>query len=491
MAGLDCSRLAFTDQGNTMKTSFRRQGRLALSAIALAALAACGGGGGGGPAPSAAPAPVTTPAPVVNPAPAPAPVVNPAPGTPVATDPAAVVPPVADQPIVSTWSFPSVSNPTPSPAPTPTPTPAPSPLPTVQFGTVAMAVAAEPACGFDAVYVTVNKIRFHASASAAPGDPGWTEIALQPARRINIAQMSNGATLNVATAALLPGHYAQTRLVLDQNTNNDTTNSVVLAGTSAELPLVTQGAAADGIAVGPGFDIANGQSMTLISDFDACRSVVPSGGNQYLLRPVITAVPTAKNGVTGYVDTSLLGKHVRVTAQQNGVIVRATDPDPVTGAFALSRLDPGSYDVVMTADGHAALVIAAVPITSVLSTTALNTAATPITLQGAGGGWISATLHLAPTSLVQPAFGSAIQQFASGTSVTIGFRVANLATGAVLFKQLPMLAPQLATYSKTVPLVFVTQPDVAPGVATYTIAAGAPGYVTVAALPMMATAGEY
>ncbi|MDB5920484.1 MAG: hypothetical protein JWR40_4718, partial [Massilia sp.] len=232
------------------------------------------------------------------------------------------------------------------------------------FGTVAMAIAAEPACGFDAVNVTVTKIRFNASATAAPGDAGWTEIAVQPARRINIAQLNNGAILNVATAALFPGHYAQTRLVLDPNSNNDTTNSVVLAGTTAELPLLTQAASTDGIAIGPGFDIANGQSMTLISDFDACRSVVPNNGNQYLLRPVINAVPTAKNGITGFVDTSMLGSHVRVTAQQNGVIVRATDPDPATGAFILSRIDPGSYDVVVTADNRAAAVIAAVPVAS-------------------------------------------------------------------------------------------------------------------------------
>jgi hypothetical protein len=350
-----------------------------------------------------------------------------------------------------------------------------------------MALAGEPACGFDAVNVTVTKIRFNASASAAPGDAGWTEIAVQPARRINIAQMSNGAIQGLATAALLPGHYAQTRLVIDANSNKDTTNSVVLAGTTAELPLLTQAAAADGIAIGPGFDIANGQSMTLIADFDACRSVLPNNENEYLLRPVINAVPTAKNGITGFVDTSLLGSHVRVTAQQGGVIVRATDPDPVTGAFSLSRIDPGSYDVVVTADNRAASVIAAVPVASALSTTALNSAATPITMQAAAGGYIAATLQLSPRSLLQSPFGSAIQKFTSGTSVTIGYRVANLATGAVVFTKLPMLAPQLATYSNTGPLAFAVQSDVTPGVSLYTVAASAPGYVTVSALPMAAT----
>ena len=70
----------------------------------------------------------------------------------------------------------------------------------VQFGTVNFGMVAEPACGFDAVNVTVTKVRFHMSATAAASDPGWTEIALQPARRINLAKMGNGALEALATA---------------------------------------------------------------------------------------------------------------------------------------------------------------------------------------------------------------------------------------------------------------------------------------------------
>lgn len=446
-----------------MKTSLRSHGRLALSVIALASLAACGGGGGGGA--SSAPAP--TPAPVVTPTPAPTPV------PPVVADP--VVPPIADLPAAPTWSFPSASDPTPAPAPAPTPTPGP----TILFGTVAMAVAAEPACGFDAVNVTVTKMRFHPSATAVASDPGWTEITLQPARRINIAHMNNGVTQALSSAALLPGHYAQTRLVIDANSNGDTTNSVVLAGTTAELPLLTQAAALDGVAVGPGFDIANGQSMTLVAGFDACRSVVPNNnGSQYLLRPVVKAMTTVRNGIDGFVATSLLGSHVRVTAQQNGVIVRATEPDPVTGEFFLARLDPGSYDIVIIADNRAASVIAAVPVASAVSTTALNTAATPITMQAGATGHVTAFLNLSPISLVEPAYGSASQKFASGLSVVMGYRVADLAVGAVDFHQAPMTAPQLAVYSATSALSFTAQPDVLPAVSRYTVAATAPGYIT-------------
>jgi hypothetical protein len=339
-----------------------------------------------------------------------------------------------------------------------------------------MALAAESACGFDAVNVTVTKLRFHSSATAVAGDPGWTEIALQPARRINIAQLNNGELQNLGAAALLPGHYAQTRLVLDPNNNNDTTNSVVVAGSSAEVPLQTQIIAPGGIAIGPGFDIANGQNMTLIADFDACRSVVPNNGNQYLLRPAVKALPTVKNGITGYIGTSMLANHVRVTAQQNGVVVRATAPDPVTGEFHLARLDPGYYDIVVTADGRSSAVIATVPVASALSTTAISTEAAPITMPTGLTGHVSAMLALKPASAVEPAYGAASQSFAAGPTVVIGYRLADLATGIVTFTKLPMLAPQLAVYRASEPLVFTVQSDVAPAVASYQVSARAPGY---------------
>jgi hypothetical protein len=349
-----------------------------------------------------------------------------------------------------------------------------------------MSLAGEAACGFDAVNVTVTKLRFHKSATAVAGDPGWTEIPLQPARRIDIAKLHNGAIQALGSAGLSPGFYAQARLVLDPNNNGDTTNSVVVAGTTTEVPMRNLVAATEGIAVGPGFTVADGQSLSLIADFDACRSVVPSNGAEYLLRPVITALPTAKNGIVGFIAPSMRGSNVRVSAQQGGVVVRATFPDPATGEFNLSRLPAGSYDVVITADAYAASVIAAVPVASSVSTTPLSTAAVPITLQAGATGFINATLSLAPMSAVETPFGSATQTFAGGPKVTVSYRLADLQTGAVAFRKLPRAAPQLAVYNASSALGFSARNDVTPGVATYTVAASAPGYVTVQALPMMA-----
>ena len=40
-------------------------------------------------------------------------------------------------------------------------------------GTLKLAMTDSPGCGYDHVYVTVNKIRIHPSASATDSDSGW------------------------------------------------------------------------------------------------------------------------------------------------------------------------------------------------------------------------------------------------------------------------------------------------------------------------------
>ncbi|MDQ2987934.1 MAG: DUF4382 domain-containing protein, partial [Pseudomonadota bacterium] len=310
-------------------------------------------------------------------------------------------------------------------------------------------------------------------------------ITLSPAIRVNLAEMNNGALQALGIRGLAPGHYAQTRLVLDQNAGNTTTNSVVLTGTTAELPLVTQTAAPEGIAVGGGFDIADGQNLSMVAGFDACRSVVTKNRNEFYLRPIVKSLPPAKNGIEGYVATSLLGSHVRVTAQQSGVIQRSTAPD-ATGKFELSRLTPGSYSIVVTADGKAASVVTSVPVDTVTSITTLNSAATPITMQAGAGGSISLLMGLSPYSPVQSPLGSAVQHLTTGETLVLGYRLADLGNGEIAFSNLPTVAPQVATFSAGSALSFAAQPTVTPAIGSYELVASADGYLTVLVLTKQA-----
>src|SRR6185369_2858364 len=81
--------------------------------------------------------------------------------------------------------------------------------PSVTLGTVGVSLTDAPACGFDAVNVTVSKVRINSSASASDTDGGWTDITLSPARKINLLNLNNGALDALGTASLGAGHYSQ------------------------------------------------------------------------------------------------------------------------------------------------------------------------------------------------------------------------------------------------------------------------------------------
>lgn len=344
-------------------------------------------------------------------------------------------------------------------------------------GTLGVAITDAPACGFDAVNVTVNKVRVHQSATAGDTDAGWTDITLSPARKINLLNLTNGALENLGQTPLTPGRYTQLRLVLDANAGSAIANSVVPSGTVNEVSLDTPSAVQSGIKLVNQFDVAAGQRVDLVLDFDACKSVVRKGNGGFALKPVVKVVPTVLNGINGFVPPALLTQHVMVTAQQNGTIVAATAPNATTGEFYLARLVPGNYDVVITADNSATAVIAAVPVATATSTTTLSSASAPINLVAAATapGIIGGTVALAPVSITEVATVSAKQSFAAGPTVTVKYQGVDIATGAYALT-LPTVAPQLAPYSATLPLVFTAQANTLPGTGKYKVEAAANGY---------------
>ncbi|MCC7641980.1 MULTISPECIES: DUF4382 domain-containing protein [unclassified Janthinobacterium] len=344
-------------------------------------------------------------------------------------------------------------------------------------GTLGVAITDAPACGFDAVNVTVNKVRVHQSATAGDTDAGWTDITLSPARKINLLNLTNGALENLGQTPLTPGRYTQLRLVLDANAGSAMANSVVPSGTVNEVSLDTPSAVQSGIKLVNQFDVAAGQRVDLVLDFDACKSVVRKGNGGFALKPVVKVVPTVLNGINGFVPPALLTQHVMVTAQQNGTIVAATAPNATTGEFYLARLVPGNYDVVITADNSATAVIAAVPVATATSTTTLSSASAPINLVAAATapGIIGGTVALAPVSSTEVATVSAKQSFAAGPTVTVKYQGVDIATGAYALT-LPTVAPQLAPYSATLPLVFTAQANTLPGTGKYKVEAAANGY---------------
>ncbi|HWI79483.1 MAG TPA: DUF4382 domain-containing protein, partial [Ramlibacter sp.] len=51
-------------------------------------------------------------------------------------------------------------------------------------GSLRVALTDAPSCGFDHVWVTIEKVRVHQSSSASDSDAGWTDLTLAAPRRV-------------------------------------------------------------------------------------------------------------------------------------------------------------------------------------------------------------------------------------------------------------------------------------------------------------------
>jgi len=353
-----------------------------------------------------------------------------------------------------------------------------------------------PACGFDAVNVTVSKMRVHQSDNASENAAGWTDITLNPPRKINLLNLNDPTQPNLALDSLgetplAAGHYTQLRLVLVPNSGGPPfANSVVLSGIPGEIALDTPSGMQSGIKLIHQFTVGSGQRVDLLLDFDACKSIVQTGNGTYKLKPVIKVIPFVLNGIDGFVDKTL--PNVSVSAQVNGEIVRATVPNTVTGEFFLAHLAaPANYDVVITADGRATAVIAAVPVASSTSITTVSTSGAPIpvvtppTLEASATHNIGGTVTLNPATDDETVFLAAKQTFVSGPTVTVKSQTASVVTGNptgdfAYNLTLPIAGPSLGPYSTPLPIVFTQQPAAVAG--HYTVQASATGYATKSSL---------
>lgn len=245
-------------------------------------------------------------------------------------------------------------------------------------GTLRTAMTDAPSCGYDNVFVTVDRIRVNNSATASPDSGGWSELVLDQPRQIDLLDLQNGVIEELGELTLPVGRIQQVRFVLvDNATANpadidfdpdaDPTrapNHVVFSAGGFE-ELKTPSGQQSGVKINVGIDVAEGQVADLLIDFDACKSVVEAGNSgNYLLKPVLTAIPRLSSGVRGTVADALLtsGAEVSISLQQDGEVIRSTAPIESAdldenGNFILAQVEPGTYDLVFTAPGFITKVV--------------------------------------------------------------------------------------------------------------------------------------
>lgn len=313
-------------------------------------------------------------------------------------------------------------------------------------GTLRLALTDAPACGYDQVNVTIERIRIHASSTAQDGDAGWSEMVLTPARRIDLLTLTNGVLEELGSTSLPAGRYTQMRLVLGSNQGpGGMANSVVPSG-GGERPMETPSGTQTGLKMNVNIEVAANQLADFVIDFDACRSVVRAGqSGRHLLKPVLSVLPrvtTASNAVEGFVASAMAVGSTAVTLQKDGEVVRGTVPNS-NGRFLLSQVPAGVYDLVVAADGRATAVMTGVPVNgSAITVTNYSTAPfdpPTSTMRTASGNVITTGSSVIPSATV-----SALQALGV-TKIELTSQPVDADTGAYSLS-LPSAAPVKTAY---------------------------------------------
>jgi hypothetical protein len=296
-------------------------------------------------------------------------------------------------------------------------------------GTLRLALTDAPACGYDKVNVTIEKVRVHQSASASDSDAGWSEIVLSPAKRVDLLGLTNGVLAELGQTALPAGKYTQLRLVLADNGSAPLANSVVPTG-GAEVALTTPSAQQSGLKLSTNIDVASNQLADFVIDFDA-------------------------NGST------------TLSLQQAGVTVRSTPPD-ASGKFLLQPVAPGSYTLVLTAPGRTTLVVTGVTVAAD-TVSAINLAGATLSPPVSASATVSGTVTMATTPV--DASVRALQALSGGPAIEIAARPVDSASGAYSL-QLPTAAPLVAIYPTGVATLAFTPDASVAGMYSVQAAAG-------------------
>ena len=359
-----------------------------------------------------------------------------------------------------------------------------------ETGTLKLAVTDAPACGYDSVNVTIEKVRVHQSDSANPDDPnGWSEIVLNPALQIDLLAWQNGDLKDLGEVTLPTGRYNQMRMVLADNKDRPASspaNWVVLTTDNPIKPKIaldTPSAPKSGVKAKQfDIDIGANQLANFVIDFDACKSVVVAGNSgKYLLKPQLTVIPRYLSGVSGFVAPALATTgFTNLSLQQGGVVVKATAPAS-NGTFMLQPVAPGNYTLVMTAPDRPTsvvtnVVVAAEKVTSVnTALTALNPAVSVF-----ASGTVNGTATASPITETSVPLVRVLQPLSSAltgdippaiTTIEVAGGFVNSITGRYSYP-LVVNAPLVAPYG-TSPLVFVADSTAA---GRYTLEASLTGF---------------
>lgn len=334
-------------------------------------------------------------------------------------------------------------------------------------GTLSVKLTDAPATAYEEVWVTIDEVRIHRSDSAEEGDGGWETLDVGDGvlpLQVDLLTLRNGVLASLGDVELEAGQYSQIRLVLAENPangNGELANYVVVRvdeTTTETHALTTPSAQQSGLKLIHPFEVPEGETVELVLDFDAARSVVKAGkSGKYLLKPTIAVIPTVVGDVVvnSEVAGAFEGDDLALAAGA-GVSLQSVDADgkvtvvragvvEADGTWNLTPVPAGSgYNLVVTQPGFRTAVLTGI---DVAEGEVLAVPSFPLDPLGGDDVEVAANTALVEGTVDPDAAVTvqALNRLDAGNAVEVAF--ATVAEGEGGFAMtLPALAPTVAPY---------------------------------------------
>lgn len=187
---------------------------------------------------------------------------------------------------------------------------------------------------YDKVNIDIERVEVHFSDDA--NDDTWHTIKIISPGVHNLLRLTNGKDTLLATDRIAAKKITQVRFILGEN------NSVVIDGVSYSLK--TPSAQQSGLKFNVDATLTAGIEYKIWTDFDAARSIVVTGNNQYILKPVIRVYTKAISGSISGIVLPEQAKPMVYVLNASDTIASAI-PDSLTGTFMVNGLAADNYSV--------------------------------------------------------------------------------------------------------------------------------------------------
>ena len=182
---------------------------------------------------------------------------------------------------------------------------------------------------YQEVNIDIQEVNVHAD------EGGWISLTMINKGVYNILDLTNGLDTLLAEATLPAGKISQIRLVLGNN------NSVKIGDEIKSLQ--TPSAQQSGLKLQVHQTLEEGILYKILLDFDAARSIVHTGNQQHILKPVIRTITEAQSGaIKGIVEPA--DSSPAIFAIQGMDTLGAAYSDSI-GRFLIRGLSAGTFRV--------------------------------------------------------------------------------------------------------------------------------------------------